>query len=213
MLPWLVSCRRLLHKVSRHSILNCFFNYMKSFACSVAAVALLGAPALAGSKFEPSKASSSSLAAAAAKSAAKSASKSAANASVSNNVSAQNTNTLTSGNASVYDIPETAVAPFAPVVGSGGIGDVEVPLPGLSFGAFYTNEDGWSDRDSVGVSAGFTIPLGAKRFREAAELELASRRASQRVNLIRQALWLQEQGIKLSMANFPEHYEALNYED
>ena len=178
---------------------------MKSFVCSIAAVALIGAPAVAGSKFESPKSRATA--------GALSSSRAIAGASNSTDVSVQNSNTLTSGNASVYNIPETAVAPFAPVVGNGGIGDVEVPLPGLSLGAFYTNDDGWSDRDSVGVSAGFTIPLGAKRFREAAELELANRRASQRVQLIREALWLQEQGIKLSMANFPEHYEALNYED
>lgn len=113
------------------------------------------------------------------------------------------------------ELPEAAVAPL-PVgnAGSGGIGDIVVPLPGLQVGAFYSNDDNagygsGTSRNATGVTAGFSVPLGAGEFREAARNEVRRRAASQRIQLIKEAVWLQQNDIEVTAEAFPEHYAAM----
>ena len=113
------------------------------------------------------------------------------------------------------ELPEAAVAPL-PVgnAGSGGIGDIVVPLPGFQVGAFYSNDDNagfgsGTSRNATGVTAGFSVPLGAGEFREAARNEVRRRAASQRIQLIKEAVWLQQNDIEVTAEAFPEHYAAM----
>ena len=52
--------------------------------------------------------------------------------------------------------------------------------------------------------------LFRSEFKTAARNEVKRREASARVQLIKEALWLEQNGIKVTAETFPTHYEALH---
>ena len=109
------------------------------------------------------------------------------------------------------DVPEATVAPLPENGVPGQVGDVIVPLPSITGGAFITEDDGvfgLNDRDTRGVTLGFQIPLGTGQVRRAAEQVIARRESAQRFQLIQEATWMLQRGI-LSEDVHPEHWAAL----
>ena len=111
------------------------------------------------------------------------------------------------------DMPEAAVAPLPNAGAPGQIGDIVVPLPNVSAGAFgsgadYGNYYGDGNRYDYGVSVGVNIPLGAGRFRAAAEEEIAARADRNAFRLLQEAIWLRDNGV-LNQEAHPRHWEAL----
>ena len=134
-----------------------------------------------------------------------------------NNGNSQSTNINTGGNTYTEygDLPETAVAPLPGSGAPGQIGDIVVPLPNISAGAFASGSEyndiyggGNNTRNDYGVSIGINVPLGAGQFRDAAKAEMRRRSDRAQFLLIREAVWLRDNGI-LSEEAHPRHWAAL----
>ena len=137
--------------------------------------------------------------------------------SANNNGNSQATNIDLGGNTYTEygDLPETAVAPLPGSGAPGQIGDIVVPLPNISAGAFASGSEyndiyggGNNTRNDYGVSIGVNIPLGAGQFRDAAKAEMRRRSDRAQFLLIQEAVWLRDNGI-LSEEAHPRHWAAL----
>ena len=130
-----------------------------------------------------------------------------------NNVDESNNSSSSSNNSiNIQQAPQAVVAPRAPRTAPGQVGDVVVPLPTVGVSAFGSRDanvfGGDSIRDTYGVQAGFSIPLGTGQTRRAADQVIARRDAEMRFQLIQEATYMLQAGV-LSEEVYPEHWAAL----
>ena len=129
-----------------------------------------------------------------------------------NQVSDQSNDQTNSQSINIQDAPEAVVAPTPNPTAPGQVGDVIVPLPTVGVSAFGSRDNnvfgGDTERSTVGVQAGFSIPLGTGQTRRAAEQVIARRDSAMRFQLIQEAAFMLQAGV-LSEEVHPEHWAAL----